>query len=200
MLQFLSVQLGMRPDPTLPVLLFFTYAFLGYIMECIVLTAEKKQLVINRGFVRHLPFCIIYGFGAMAGYMVLQPFADNFMLLFLFGAVGATCFEYAVAMLQIRIFGDFWWDYTEKRFNYKGILCLESTLGWGLLGILIVKVFHGALAGAVAAIPQQVGMFLAVALPGAYVLDFFVSARTAYLHKREREECGETMQQDEINV
>lgn len=200
MLRFLAVQLGLRPDPTLPVLLFFAYAFFGCIMECIVLTIEKKQLVINRGFVRHLPFCIIYGFGAIAGTLILKPFAENYVLLFILGAVGATCFEYLVAKLQIRIFGDFWWDYTAKPFNYKGILCLESTLGWGLLGILVIKVFHGAVSGMVSAIPQPVRFALALILPAAYLIDFAVSARVAYVEKQQREAGVKSVRQDEISV
>ncbi len=42
---------------------FFMYSFLGYLLECIVLSAEYKRPVVDRGF-GHGPFCVIYGFGA----------------------------------------------------------------------------------------------------------------------------------------
>ena len=42
---------------------FFLYSFLGYLLECIVLTVEYKRPVVDRGF-GHGPFCVIYGFGA----------------------------------------------------------------------------------------------------------------------------------------
>lgn len=108
---------------------FFLYSFLGWVMECIVIRREKGRWE-NRGFA-HLPFCIIYGFGAMLGFALLRPFSGNYVLLYLVGAVLATLFEYLTARLMLRLFGTFWWDYTNKPFNYKGILCLESTLGWG---------------------------------------------------------------------
>ena len=58
---------------------FFLYSFMGWIMECIVIRREKGKWE-NRGFA-HLPFCIIYGFGAMLGFAVLRPL----VLLMFFG-------------------------------------------------------------------------------------------------------------------
>lgn len=187
MIDTLLMRLSLRPEPAFLVLLFFAYAFLGNIMECLVLSAEKRQMVLNRGFVRHLPFCIIYGFGALLGYALLLPFEHSYLLLFIVGALGATAFEYFVAMLQVRMFGDFWWDYTNKPFNYKGILCLESTLGWGVLAIVIVKLGHKLLAGFVSKVPPHIATTVAVLLVLAYVMDFAFSARQSYQEKQQRE-------------
>lgn len=172
-------RLMIEPDISRIVLVFFFYSLIGYIMECIVLSLENKQLVINRGFVLHLPFCIIYGFGAMAGFALLQPFRQNLLLLFAIGAAAATVLEYFVAMIQIRLFGDFWWDYNEKPFNYKGILCLESTLGWGVVAIVVIMALHGVLVSIVGKIPSVAAMPLAALLVFAYFTDFFYSARAA---------------------
>jgi len=100
---------------------FFLYSFLGWVMECIVIRREKGRWE-NRGFA-HLPFCIIYGFGAMLGFALLRPFSGNYVLLYLVGAVLATLFEYLTARLMLRLFGTFWWDYTNKPFNYKRGFC-----------------------------------------------------------------------------
>ena len=84
---------------------FFLYSFLGWVMECIVIRREKGRWE-NRGFA-HLPFCIIYGFGAMLGFALLRPFSGNYVLLYLVGAVLATLFEYLTARLMLRLFGTF---------------------------------------------------------------------------------------------
>ena len=60
---------------------FFLFSFMGYVLECIVLTIQYKKLVINRGF-GHGPFCIIYGFGALGAYLVLSPFEGHFVQLY----------------------------------------------------------------------------------------------------------------------
>lgn len=184
LIRMLTAQLSIHPDPAFLMLVFFAYSFVGYVMECVVLTFETKRLVLNRGFAGHLPFCIIYGFGALAGFAALRPIADNMLLLFVVGALGATVFEYMVARLQIRLFGDYWWDYTEKRMNYQGILCLESTLGWGLAAIVVVRYFHRALVGLLRLIPTNFVSAIAFCLLAAYVIDFVVSARVANAQKQ----------------
>lgn len=150
---------------------FFLYSFLGWVMECIVIRREKGRWE-NRGFA-HLPFCIIYGFGAMLGFALLRPFSGNYVLLYLVGAVLATLFEYLTARLMLRLFGTFWWDYTNKPFNYKGILCLESTLGWGFIALLLFAFLHRLVFRAVLLIPDRVGLaaaFLLVCAPMRWIL------------------------------
>lgn len=149
---------------------FFLYSFLGWVMECIVIRREKGRWE-NRGFA-HLPFCIIYGFGAMLGFALLRPFSGNYVLLYLVGAVLATLFEYLTARLMLRLFGTFWWDYTNKPFNYKGILCLESTLGWGLIALLLFAFLHRLVFRVVLLIPDRVGLAAAFLLVCAYAVDF----------------------------
>lgn len=154
---------------------FFLYSFMGWIMECIVIRREKGKWE-NRGFA-HLPFCIIYGFGAMFGFAVLRPLSGNYVLLYIVGAVLATTFEYLTALLMLRLFGTFWWDYKHKPFNYKGILCLESTLGWGLIAVLLFAFMHHFVFGLVMRIPARISMGLAVLLVSAYTIDFAISMR-----------------------
>lgn len=188
MMEQIATRLGTHPNPAHIVLLFFAYSFLGYLLECAVLTADKKRLVINRGFVRHLPFCIIYGFGALIGFALLAPFANNLPLLFVVGAITATGFEYIVGRLQLALFGDFWWDYSEKPFNYKGMLCLESTIGWGVVAIVIIRFLHMTMVGAVRNVPGMLVVPLAAVLVAVYILDFIISARHALQQQRHANE------------
>ena len=111
---------------------FFMYSFLGYLLECIVLTIEYKKPVVDRGF-GHGPFCIIYGFGAVGACLLLSPLSDHPVELYTASMTMATTMELITANVMIRLFGSFWWDYSHKPFNYRGIICLESSLAWGLL-------------------------------------------------------------------
>lgn len=161
---------------------FFLYSFMGWVMECIVIRREKGKWE-NRGFA-HLPFCVIYGFGAMLGFAMLRPFSGNYFLLYFVGAVLATAFEYLTARLMLRLFGALWWDYTNKPFNYKGILCLESTLGWGLIAVLLFAFLHRAVFGVVMRIPPHIGRAAAFLLAGAYAIDFALSMRQSLRRAR----------------
>lgn len=121
---------------------FFLFSFLGWLVESIYMSICNRKLT-NRGFMFG-PFCPIYGFGASAAYFVLYHLNGNYIAIYLFSAVAATIFEYLVARLMIHLFGDFWWDYNDKPFNYKGILCLESTLAWGLYGVVFMAFIYDA--------------------------------------------------------
>lgn len=162
---------------------FFLYSFLGWVMECIVIRREKGVWE-NRGFV-HSPFCIIYGFGAILGYALLRPFSHNLVLLYVVGALMATLFEYLTARLMLRLFGNLWWDYSNKPFNYQGILCLESTLGWGLISLLLFGCLHKLVFGAVALLSPFACVSLAYLLPAGYLIDFAISTRNALAAQEE---------------
>lgn len=168
---------------------FFTFSLLGYILECIVLTFENRQIVYNRGF-GHGPFCIIYGFGAIGAAILLGPLSDSMMKIYFASMLMATTMELVTARIMIWLFGAFWWDYSNKKYNYKGIICLESSLGWGLLGILFFRILNNHVQGIVARIPQNFGKYVAITLVIFYASDFLYSFRREL---REKETESDTV-------
>ena len=86
---------------------FFLYSFLGYLLECIVLTVEYKRPVVDRGF-GHGPFCVIYGFGAVGACLLLSPLSDHPIELYTASMTMATTMELITANVMIRLFGSFW--------------------------------------------------------------------------------------------
>ena len=164
---------------------FFIYAFIGWVMECIVIRREKG-IWENRGFAK-LPFCIIYPFGAIAVYELLSPIADNIVALYISGAIIATTIEYITAKVMLMLFGEFWWDYKNKFMNYQGIICLESTVGWGLLTVFFFKFMNRYVTIGVRRIPGRIANTIAITLLVAYILDF----TTQFLHSLSKEkECN----------
>lgn len=120
---------------------FIIYSMVGWLVESIYMSFCNKKLT-NRGFGRD-PFCPIYGFGGVLGYLILHPLSKNLIGLYLAGAILATAFEYLVGRVMLKIFGEVWWDYNEKPCNYQGIICLESTVAWGFYAIIIITFLHG---------------------------------------------------------
>lgn len=168
---------------------FFALSLFGYILECIVLTCESKTPILNRGF-GHGPFCIIYGFGATGACLLLTPISNNTIALYFSSMLMATILELITAALMIRFFGSFWWDYSKKMFNYRGIICMESSLGWGFLGIFFFRFLNGFIHNLVEYIPQSLEKFIALALLSFYLADFAISVR---MQLRESEENDETV-------
>jgi uncharacterized membrane protein len=158
------------------IICFFLFSFLGYLLECVVLSYENKRLVINRGF-GHGPFCIIYGFGAVGAMILLKPLSDNLLLLYLASAMMATIMELITARMMIKLFGSFWWDYSRKKLNYKGIICMESTIAWGFLGIFYFHFLDGFVNQMAGVVPEQLERFVALSLLTFYIADFIYTMR-----------------------
>ena len=108
------------------ILYFYVYCFLGWIFESCYVSFRKKEWV-NRGFL-HGPFLPIYGSGAVMMLFVSEPFKNNLILTYFAGVVGATLLELVTgaameALLKVR-----YWDYSNQKFNYKGYICLSSSV------------------------------------------------------------------------
>lgn len=145
---------------------------------------EEKRPV-NRGFIRG-PLCTIYGAGALSIYFILGPIADKKLLVFMFGAVAATLLEIVVALLMSKLFGYFWWNYNEKKFNYKGVICLESSICWGVMALLTFVVFQPFVEYIVNGYYNICGKLIAMIVLVYYCIDFSTSFYKAYEEREER--------------
>lgn len=162
---------------------FIIYSFFGWLWETCYVSVKKGELV-NRGFVNG-PFCTIYGFGAISVYLILKPVSDNLLILFVGGIVVATVLEYITAVLMESIFHTSWWDYSDKKFNFQGRICLGASLGWGFFTILLFRVLHPVVEWIVALYPRTAGEIGVCVIGVVYAVDFGFSAAAAFrLHER----------------
>lgn len=149
---------------------FVIYSMLGWLVESIYMSLCNRKLT-NRGFGKG-PFCPIYGFGAVIGYLVLTPLKDNHLLLYISGAVLATAFEFAVGKLMIHFLGELWWDYHEKPLNYKGIICLESTIAWGVYAVGVVCFLHKKVMEALDIVEPSIGIGIITFILCVVLIDY----------------------------
>ena len=142
------------------------------LVESIYMSFCNKKIT-NRGFGKG-PFCPIYGFGAVIGYLVLSPFKGNLVMVYFLGAFLATTFEYIVGQGMIRFLGELWWDYNEKPFNYKGIICLESTIAWGFYAVGIVAFLQGKVINFIDTVNYTWGIRFIYAVMIVVVIDYAI--------------------------
>ena len=149
------------------------YSILGWVVESIYMSFCNKKLT-NRGFI-HGPMCPIYGVGALTVYFVLRPLEGNWLALYFGGTFLATSLEYVTAIIMQKIFGCIWWDYNDKPFNYKGILCLESTIAWGFYTLFLFIFLQKWVEAIVNLYPRSFGIYLGIGLIIYYIIDFTIS-------------------------
>ncbi len=121
-------------------LLFIIYAFLGWCMEvCVALHDEKK--LINRGFLIG-PICPIYGVGVILIKLLLNRYVEDPLVLFVMAVLVCSFLEYFTGYLMEKLFKARWWDYSHKKFNINGRICLDNLVAFGLLGLLVMYVLN----------------------------------------------------------
>lgn len=163
--------------------LFLAYSFIGWLIETVAGSVKKHRFV-NRGFFTG-PFCFVYGFSAVLMAMTLWELENQWFFLFLGCAIQATVIEWITGKILEKLNHHKWWDYSEKKFNFDGYICLQYTVLWGLLGCVAMKYGNHLLAGLFDMVPSLVGKIIIWVLIGAAVIDMIASLAAVFHIKKE---------------
>lgn len=116
-------------------ILFMMYSFAGWLMETTWVSYCNKKIV-DRGFLIG-PYCPIYGFGALLIILFLDKFAFNPVLLFIITTILCGVLEYLASWYMEKVFKARWWDYSDRKFNINGRICLRNLVAFGIMGIAV---------------------------------------------------------------
>lgn len=156
-------------------LLFIIYSFLGWTIEVIDVLFETKKIV-NRGFMVG-PVCPIYGVGCFLLVLFLEKYKSSPLALFILGIVICSILEYLTSYLLEKIFKIRWWDYSNKKYNINGRICLETMIPFGLIGCLLVYFIHPFLMSLISNIPTLMINILFYILLIIFLIDLIVSCK-----------------------
>ena len=151
--------------------LFFIYSFGGWVLETISATLKQRKFA-NRGLVNG-PFCVLYGLTAIAMTVGLQELRG--IWLFIFATVYATVAEWVSGHLIEKAFKARWWDYSQRKFNINGRVCLENLVLFGLASCVIIYVTNPFIIKHLKMIPSMVQNVLIGALLAVHLVDNIVS-------------------------
>ena len=154
-------------------MLFIIYSFMGWIMEIIVTLVEEHKLV-NRGFLIG-PYCPIYGHGCLLLYFLLRKYLSEPLILFFMAILICSILEYFTSYILEKIFNARWWDYSNRKFNINGRICLETMIPFGILGCLILYIVNPFFMKIISSIPNTILNILAIVLFIIYLTDNIIS-------------------------
>ena len=121
-------------------LLFMLYSFFGWIIEMLVVAMEKGRFN-PRGFLIG-PYLPIFGVGAILITLLLSKYEEDLFVLFIVSSFLGATLEYVVSYIFEKIFKTRWWNYERDRFNLNGRVCLSTTIGFGILGVMVIVFFN----------------------------------------------------------
>ncbi len=176
-------------------LAFSFYSFLGWFTETLYCSIGARKFV-YRGFL-HGPVCPIYGFGAIAILLCLEPFSKLPWLVFILGTLIASLLEYFVSYLLEKLFHKSWWDYSNKKFNLNGRICLLNSLFWGILAIALVYFLQPFFMNLALRIESIYLSVITVTLLILFALDLFLSVRQTLDFNKSMQEISKLTQKIE---
>ena len=121
-------------------LYFIIYSFIGWCLEVICKLFQYKRFI-NRGFLIG-PLCTIYGYGVLAIVFLIGKDTSDILAVFLKAIFVCSLLEYFTSYFMEKMFNAKWWDYSTKKFNLNGRICLDTMLPFGILGCLFVYIVH----------------------------------------------------------
>lgn len=116
---------------------FVFFSIIGYISELVYCSLNKRK----SGKALRGPWCPLYGLGGLLIISVVSVIPDNMLLIYIVSVLVASFTEYLVSVILEMVFNMKWWDYSFKKFNLNGRICLENSLLFGILGILIFYIY-----------------------------------------------------------
>lgn len=175
--------------------LFFCYGFLGWLAQT-AFAALRERRYVDQSLLFG-PLSLACGAAGLLMGMVLGDLAERWFFLFLGSAIYATVVEWLAGHWLLSLTGTRWWDYSNRRWNLDGYVCLGRSVVWGLLGVAVVKWGNGLLLTLGALIPDLVRHILLWCLLAVLLLDCAATALTlaGTVHRLPRmEEIGNRLE------
>lgn len=149
-------------------LYFLIYSIVGWLWEVFLCLYEDKKFV-NRGFFNG-PYCPIYGCGALLDIIILGKI-KNAGLLFVLGVLLTGVLEYLTSFFMEKLFHAKWWDYSERRYNINGRVCLAGMICFGSMSVILIRLVHPAIIALIGKIPSVIMNVLAIILGALFLWD-----------------------------
>jgi len=154
-------------------LMFIIYAFIGWAIEVTNCLIRDRRFV-NRGFLIG-PYCPIYGVGGVAITFFLSQYYEHPITLFVMAVVLCAILEYATSYLMEKLFKARWWDYSKRKYNINGRICLETMIPFGLLGCFVIYVSNFLIYKLFSLFNPLITNIIAIILATIFFIDFIIS-------------------------
>ena len=156
-------------------LLFIVYSACGWIIEEVYCSILEKKIV-NRGFLIG-PLCPIYGFGGLGITLVLMGINKYPILVFISAVLLSGILEYFTSYILEKMFHARWWDYSERRFNLNGRICVRTLIPFGLFGLAVIYILTPLIFKCMNSIPNSIVNVIAILIFITFVIDTIISMK-----------------------
>ncbi len=151
---------------------FVLYSVMGWLYETAICSFDAGKAV-NRGFLNG-PYCPIYGVGAVM-FLFFLGRETSPLVIFVLGALIACTVEYLTSLAMEILFGARWWDYSSRKYNLNGRICLIGAVVFGAFAVVLIRFLHPALHAVFSALPPQLFFAVNGTMSVIFVFDLIVT-------------------------
>lgn len=149
---------------------------LGYVLETLFCLVVEGRIMSRQGML-YGPFSQVYGFGAIALVLLLQPLVKKGSFhVFIGGALVGGIFEYGMSYVQEFAFGTVSWDYSNLPLSIGGRTSIMYMFFWGILSVLFFKFVFPLFLLAIKRIPPKPRRSFAILLTVVLGANLLLSA------------------------
>ena len=160
-------------------LLFIIYSFIGYILEITNCSIRDKKLVLNRGFFLG-PYLPIYGISCLLMGSFIIRYKDDLFTVFVMSAFVCTTVEYITSYILEKIFKARWWDYSDRKFNLEGRVCLGNAFLFGIGGLVFTYIINPIVVFLISKLSITLLRIISITLMVMFFTDVIITIRTLY--------------------
>ena len=154
-------------------LLFIIYSTAGWILEVTCKYIDYKRFI-NRGFLIG-PYCPIYGYGAILITFLLYRYESDPIVLFLMTVLICGTLEYATSWAMEKLFKARWWDYSKRKLNLDGRVCLGTLVPFGIFGMILTYITNPFLINCLNKANPMILNIISVILFSIFIVDNIIS-------------------------
>ena len=187
------------------ILFIFSFAsVLGWIIETTYRCVMLKKIV-NPGF---MSGCVvpIYGFGALILYSVCK-LAEHFtikyeaLLVIFLSMILLTLLELLSGIFVLKFFNLKLWDYSNRKFNFKGIICFRFTMYWGIFALIFYLFMYEFIDNISSSfISNNVCLFILGLFYGIFFIDLCISINLSSKIKKYAESKKKIVDVDKLRI
>lgn len=115
------------------------------------------------------------GFGVVAIQLLLGKYQNDMPALFWLSMITCGILEYFTSFIMEKLFDARWWDYSSRKFNINGRICLETLLPFGIAGVITVCFTNPFFIGLYNKLPELVLHIISITLLVTVAIDCIVT-------------------------
>jgi len=96
-------------------------------------------------FIWGLPIIEIYGIGGCIIVLLFSKLKNKPLFLFMIAMITMTIFELISSYFCSYIVHHSYWDYSKEFMNFQGRICLRSSIAWGIMAVVTIKMLKSRL-------------------------------------------------------